>query len=284
MPNGRRSRSEGSKPTKKGLKKASQRAATRLQGKIAGDISSLETAIRTLERRIISEAEKLRTSDLGLLVGPRVNLKQAQKLHTALTFQFEEIYGKEYRKSVRGFNDVANWILDNFEDLDIAADFTDIDRDMITQLKRQSILEFAELGRDARNRITQSLYNSIATQAPIEDFINEISASLTGRLSKSGRPLSTYAKLYANDAIMNFYNSMHIENGRSLGMRWLLYSGTIKANSRDFCRKRVGKAYSIPQINSWDHRWQGKSGPALTHRGGWNCRHHWQPVRKEWLE
>lgn len=275
---------EGSKVNKKGVNKAAQTATTRLSKKIAGDINAMQTAILDLEKRIIQDARKLRTSDLGLLMGPRVNLKQAQKLHTALTYQFEELYGQQIRRHVRGYNQVANWVLDNFKALDIAAEYTDIDKTMIEQLRKQTVIDFTALGTDASNRIAQSLYNSIATQAPMETLVTTISAALTGRLSKSGRPLSTYAAMYANDATMNFYNSVSIEKGRELGMRWFRYSGTIMANTRDFCAKRAGRVYSTAQINSWDHKWSGKRGPALVFRGGWNCRHHWQPVRKEWIE
>jgi hypothetical protein len=275
---------EGSSITNNAASRASQTASRRLEGQVKAEVKRMRKSIRELERRIITEANKLRVSDMGLLVGPRVNLKQAQKMHTALTHMFEDIYGKQITAHVKGYKEVANWVLENFDTLDVAADFTDIDKAMIKQLNKQTVIEFTALGEQAKQRITQSLYNSIAAQAPFADFVGEISAALTGRLDKRGRPLSVHAELYANDAIMNFYNSVHIEKARSLGMRWLLYSGTIMANTRDFCSRRVGKAYSIAQINSWDHSWTGKRGSALVYRGGWNCRHHWQPVRKEWLE
>lgn len=280
MPNN----SEGSKVIKKGVTQAAKKVTDNLDAKITSDIKMLENTIKDLERRIIRLVNDLRTSDLDLLIGPRVNLKQAQAIHTKLSQLFKDLYGKEVRRQVRGYKDVENWILENFNSLGVAAEWTTVDLDMIKQLKNQTLTEFLNLSATAETRITQALYNSIAAQAPVDSLIDTISAALTGTLSKSGRPLSTYASLYANDMVMNFYNNLHIEKGRSLGMRWLLYSGTIMARSRDFCRVRANKVYSIAQVNSWTHSWKGKSGPALTNRGGWNCRHHWQPVRKSWIE
>ncbi len=280
MPNN----NEGSRVSKRGVTSAAQTVSNNLDNFIKADEKALKKAIKDLERRIIKLANDLRTSDLELLMGPRVNLKQAQAIHTKLSQLFRDIYGKEVRGHVRGYSEVADWVLENFNSIDVAAEWANVDLDMIRLLKKQTLTEFLNLGSAAEARVTQALYNSIAAQAPIENLINEISAALTGSLSTSGRPLSTYASLYANDMVMNFYNSLQIEKGRSLGMRWLLYSGTVMGRTRDFCRIRAGKVYSIAQINSWNHNWKGKSGPALTNRGGWNCRHHWQPVRKSWLE
>ena len=267
-------------------KKAStvaNRASTRLSGRVNSEAFKMQKAITTLEKRIIADAGKLQMAADGTLLGPRVNLKQAQKLHTALTHQFEETFGQEITRHVRGYNDVANWVLESFSDLEIAADFTDLDRQMMNRLANQSMLGFTQLSAAARTSVEQALYNSIATQAPMEDLIGAISASLTGKLDKRGRPLSANAAMYANDAVMNFYNSVQMQKGADAGMDHFLYSGTIMAATRDFCSRRVGRVFDIDEINSWTHRWQGKSGPAMTNRGGWNCRHHWQAVRPEWI-
>jgi len=273
---------EGAIPNKKVAGVANLTGAG-LDRKITADAIQMNNAITKLESKIIADANALSTSG-GNLLGPKVNLKQAQKLHTSLTQMFDETYGASVRAHISGYSDVEDLILNNFEALDVAANWTDIDKTMINQLKQQSVVDFVNIGSEAQARITQSLYNSIAAQAPMEDFIGEISAALTGHLSQNGKPLSSYAELYANDSVMNFYNNVSVDKGRQLGMNNFFYSGTVMANTRDFCSRRVGKAYSQEQIESWDYKWAGKSGPALTHRGGWNCRHHWQPVREEWLD
>lgn len=272
-------------PSKDQIEKSTIQIANRLDRRADRDMQRMRNAIGELEKRIIAESRKLQTKGDGTLVSPRVNLKQAQKLHTSMSVMFEELYGQEITQHVRGYEDVADWVIEGFTDFDIAADFTDADRVLIDQLNNQTIIEFTTLGNQARERIAQSLYNSIAAQAPYDSLVNTISASLTGKLSTSGVPLSTYAETYANDAIMNFYNSVHVSKGQSLGMQWFYYAGTAMARTRDFCLRRMGRAYSIEEINSWnDESWSGKRGPALQYRGGWNCRHHWRAVKKEWVD
>lgn len=275
---------EGQKVTKKRVVRAADRAVSRLSITADRDIALLKESIIKLENKIVKLANELRTSDLGLLLGPRVNLKQTQELHKQLTLYLDATYGEAVKRHVYGYKKVSEWILDNFEDVEISASFTSIDKQMMTQLRKQAIIGFTDISNKAKTRITEALYQSIAAQSPFEDLVNTISAELTGRLSKSGRPLISYAEQYANDGIMNFYNTVQVEKGRAIGIKHFLYVGNIQGNTRDFCRKRVGKAYTIAQINSWKHKWQGKSGPAITHRGGYNCRHHWQPVKKEWFD
>ena len=100
-----------------------------------------------------------------------------------------------------------------------------------------------------------------------------------------GRSMTMYAKGFAQDAIMNFHNQVNVKKGEDLGMTHFLYNGDLISASRPFCITRAGKTYSKQQILSWDKlSWKGKAGPAMSERGGYNCRHHWRPVRPEWIK
>lgn len=266
------------------LAKITKRTDKRLASHISADAAKLNKAITTLEKKIIAQVNSLSTGENGNLVGPKVNLKQAQKIHTSLTKVFDDTYGEAARATVSGYSTANTWVVENYTDLGESTSFTDFDDTMVDQLNKQSLLDFANIGNDARSNVESALYQSIAAQVPMEELIGSISAALTGQYATNGRPLSAYAELYANDALMNYYNSVSLEKGRQLGMDSLYYSGTIMGNTRNFCRTRVGNVYTTEQINSWTYSWNGKSGPALTNRGGWNCRHHWQPVKEEWID
>jgi len=255
-----------------------------LENKIGMDQRRLRKSITNLEKKIVSEFSQLSTSDLGNLLGPKVNLKKAQHLQKRLVKLFEEEYGKTVRSSVEGYSEISGWIDDNFKELDVIAKFTDVDKTMMNQLAKQNLLEFTNIGVQAQTRISQAMYNLVSSGAMFDDLVKEIRGALTGHKDARGQPLSKYAELYANDGIMNYYNSVHVEKGREAGLRHMLYVGDIIATTRDFCTKRAMKVYTVTQINSWTHNWQGKRGPALTYRGGWNCRHHWKAVKKEWID
>ena len=70
-----------------------------------------------------------------------------------------------------------------------------------------------------------------------------------------------------------------------LGLTHYKYSGTTVRDSRDFCRRNVNKVYSEEEIRRiWSTQtWNGKAqGDPFVVRGGYNCRHHWQPTDPDW--
>lgn len=262
----------------------SERTSAVLENKIRVNQRRLLKSIKNVESRIVSEFSTLSTTDAGRLVGPRVNLKKAQALHTRMVQIFEEEYGREVRSQVAGYSEIAELIQNDFEEFNVISRYTDIDKTMMRQLGEQNLLEFTTIGRQAQERITQSMYSMVAAGAPYDDLVKQISAALVGQVDARGRPLTKYAELYANDGVMNFYNSVHVEKARQNGMQYMMYVGTMMATTRDFCAQRIMQAYSVEEINSWDFNWSGKRGPALAYRGGWNCRHHWRAVKKSWIK
>jgi hypothetical protein len=72
-----------------------------------------------------------------------------------------------------------------------------------------------------------------------------------------------------------------------LGLTSYLYYGSIIKDSRDFCRKHAGKVYTEQQIiDIWNNdTGQGRDqGSPFIVRGGYNCRHSWQPVDPDWVD
>lgn len=65
-----------------------------------------------------------------------------------------------------------------------------------------------------------------------------------------------------------------IEDASKAGMKYFRYDGPI-GGSRAFCSARVGKIFSIEEIEAME----GQAGlPVLYFGGGWNCRHRWVAV------
>jgi len=66
-----------------------------------------------------------------------------------------------------------------------------------------------------------------------------------------------------------------IENAKKRGINQLRYEGPTGALSRDFCKSRVGKVYTIEEIELMDNQ---QRLPVLYFCGGYNCRHRWVVV------
>jgi hypothetical protein len=251
---------------------------------IQADRQNLLLSIKGLEERIIALAQKrLEVDGADKLLGPKVNLKMAQKLHQDLIKEFDKRYGAAARSVVDGYEAVAKNIRKSWSDLNVAVKYTAVDQDMMETLKTSYYDEFKKFGLDAQNKMVRAMYDAVAGQSGFAVLADAISAALTGQRAKNGRPMSTYAKMFAHDATMNFHNAVTLKKADDAGIKNFLYYGNLMDTSRPFCIERAGKKFTKSKIESWTFPWAGKSGPAMTHRGGYNCRHHWMPVRPEWV-
>jgi len=155
---------------------------------------------------------------------------------------------------------------------------------MMETLAAQAVAEFERFGAQAQESIASAMYNHVAARGQYSDLVAEMSAILGTGVDVRGNSMARYADLWANDGIMNFHQSVTLKKAGDAGLTTFLYYGNVIRTSRSFCIDRAGKVYSREQIESWDGiSWRGKSGPPLTYRGGWNCRHHWHPIKKEWV-
>jgi hypothetical protein len=265
------------------VKAIAERQGNMLDRTIAEHQELLRTALSKLEGRIIDRLQQFKTTD-GKLLGPKTNLKQAQRVHADLAKLFEETYGEAVRTSMKGFPAVAKEIKKSWNDMDIDAEFTGVDRDMIEALRTSTYNEFIEMGTSAQEDIAKKMYDYVASGAPFSELTKAVQGALTGHQDIRGRPMTSYVDTYAVDSVMNFNNAVSVGKAKEAGLDYFLYEGTAIKDSRDFCLERMGRIFSREEIESWnDWDWQGKAGPPLEYRGGFNCRHFLSPCSPEWF-
>jgi hypothetical protein len=100
-----------------------------------------------------------------------------------------------------------------------------------------------------------------------------------------GNNFRRYASQLVQDSVMGFDGQFAKYRAEELGLKHFKYSGTSVRDTRDFCRRNVNKVYSEDEIRRiWSTQtWQGKAqGDPFVVRGGYNCRHHWQPTDPDW--
>lgn len=248
-------------------------------------IEMVENAIQRLQDSIIDSLDVLETTS-GNLDGVKINLKQAQKVHRDVEVLFAEEFNAETKKIINDFKNTKGALIKSYGLLDESINFTGVDETMMSVLRDGYYQDYLNLSGQYKDKVVQSIYDSVIGGGKMSDLVNVIQGTLlrTGATDALGRSLAQYSRLYANDMIMNFHNEVNLKKAEDIGIKRFLYYGTLIASSRKFCIQRAGKVYTKDQINSWKYKWPGKSGPAMTHRGGYNCRHHWQPVRKKWVE
>lgn len=271
--------------TKGQINKASTNTRIWLRGKQKLHVQMVENSIKELQAGILDSLLALKTTKAGKLDALNRNLTYLQKIQRKVEVLFSTKFGDGTRKIIEDFHTTQAQLVNNFRLVDEAVRFTNVDAVMMNTLREGSYRQYLNLGQTASNRVTQAMYNQVIAGGQFSDLVNEINGALVGTSAKGvvGMSLAQYSRLYARDMIMNYHNDVMMQKANDLGMDLFMYMGTIMGSTRDFCRRRVGNSYTKKEINSWKYKWRGKSGPALTHRGGYNCRHHWQPVREEWL-
>lgn len=266
------------------VQKASESTSKFLARMQANHQKLLARSINKLESNIINSIGSLQTATKGgKLVSPKINLKQAQRVHRNITKLIGTQYNKTAMDMVNDFDGISKHIEKSYKYLGEAASFTGVDKQMIDALKSSTYDQFQEFGVAAQDRINTAMYDSIISQGKFSDLSKTIGGILKSHKDVRGKSMAAYANQYANDAIMNFHNKVNVSKAEDLGIREFLYVGDIMNTTRSFCRERAGGVYTREEIESWVYDWTGKAGPPMEYRGGYNCRHHWRPIRKEWI-
>ncbi len=270
--------------TSKEIETASKTSSTWLRKRKIKHVEWVQESIRKLQNDILDALTGLNMTN-GVIDQGAVNFAKAQQIHTQLNNLFEKDFNAKTKIMVNDFRKAAPQVKSNFATLGEVASFTGVDNDMMRTLRDGYYQDYLAIGNQAKDKVARAMYSNVIGNGRFSSLVTEIRAALLGSaaVSATGRPLAQYARLYARDMIMNYHNNVMLMKADDLDMNYYKYIGSIMSRSRKFCIQRVNRTFSKKEIQSWTYRWAGKSGPALTYRGGYNCRHHWQPVRKDWL-
>jgi hypothetical protein len=278
--------------------------------------------IQRLEREVVNIASELptRTGELystRLAIEIKPRLQQAiEELYLKPVQSFIKDYDKIAGVIVASYGKLP--IPPEFKSI------TEADLVVIQQLKRLAFTNFQNLGNELANTLAGEVYQSTLVGRSFNDMVQTIREKINGIYQFSdnkkaqqlveyisnnpdGAEVNTaidelkqvygrntegdsfvkYASLLVTDSIMGFDGQLAKFRADELGLSSYLYYGSIIKDSRDFCRKHTGKVYTEEQINQiWaNDTAQGRDqGSPFIVRGGYNCRHSWQPVDPSWVD
>jgi hypothetical protein len=132
-------------------------------------------------------------------------------------------------------------------------------------------------------RLQNRLRKLRSAQTRNEDEISSVFRQLKGRFAgvSVGSAMTDKVSGEMHDLVMDFDGVFTLHRGRQAGLQKFKYTGTLVANSRDFCVRNVGKVFTESEAKAlWaSESWSGKrSGDPFIVRGGHRCRHFWVPV------
>lgn len=278
--------------------------------------------LRRLEQEVVNIASELPTKT-GELYSTRLAIEIRPRLQQAIEeFYLKPVqtFIKDYDK-IAGVI-VATYgklpIPPEFKNI------TEADLVTIQQLKRLAFTNFQNLGNELTNKLAGEVYQSTLVGRSFNDMVQTIREKINGIYQFSdnkkaqqlveyiannpdgaevetaidelkqvygrttaGDSFVKYASLLVTDSIMGFDGQLAKFRADELGLTSYLYYGSIIKDSRDFCRKHAGKVYTEEQIREiWaNDTGQGRDqGSPFIVRGGYNCRHSWQPIDPSWVD
>jgi len=285
-------------------------------------VERLQGSLRELENQVVTEAAKINPKRGTLKLRTTAALELRPKLkqlieQTYLTAVQTNI--SEYDQAAAWlvatfkkypipdeFKEITELDLTTIQQLKRAAylPFEDLGNEFANELAQEvynstltgtSTDEMISNLRGKINGVYQSTDNEEAQE--LVDFINanpdkpeavktaaERLQTIYGR-DRLGNNFRRYATQIVQDSLMGFDGQFAKYRADELGLTHYKYSGTTVRDSRDFCRRNVNKVYSEEEIRRiWSSQtWSGKAqGDPFIVRGGYNCRHHWQPTDPDW--
>jgi hypothetical protein len=299
-----------------------------LQAIRANAITSLENkqqellikALQQLENRVVETAFNLPNRN-GILFDTRLAIEIRPKLQQAI----EELYLTKVQTFINDYDKIAANIVATYGKLPIPAEFkqiTEIDLQVIQQLKKLSFSQFQNLGNEFVNTLANEVYQSTLTGRPVTEMVQTLRSKINGIYQQSdnkkaqelvdyiannpngaevdtavselqtiygrdrlGDNLNRYATQIVQDSLMGFDGQFAKFRADQLGLTSYVYYGSLVRDSREFCIENANKIFTEEEIrDKWaNETWQGKAqGDPFVVRGGYNCRHHFQPVNPDW--
>jgi len=141
-------------------------------------------------------------------------------------------------------------------------------------------IEYKALIDSKTAEIVSTLSTQIATGAKKSDIINSVKKTLesSGLGNNNIRGLKTIitTKAFELESLVNKELSILI------GVSSWKYEGPSDSKNRAWCASHVGNTLTKKEFEDWRNKsWDGKrDGDPFVVRGGWNCRHHFTPIKK----
>jgi len=163
-------------------------------------------------------------------------------------------------------------------------------KDLVKATQQQTLSGQEAINAIVKGHLAELITDSYVIETPKAKMFLEIQQALIGGTDIRGRSMSSYAKTFAQDAVMDFNRKANTIKGQDAGLTDWLYYGDVIKDSRPFCVQHAGEILSDEDIQKIQTQldtvgWTGaKPGNFYIVAGGYGCRHHLQAIKAEWLE
>jgi len=253
-----------------------------INGQINSILDNTEKNLKSVFKKLMVRIEEIVIDIQISRDAPSLQyLRQAQDAQAAIFDEINKKFG-QFNKTLE-FEKIEKLALKLLKENGIETTYTAFDDTLFSSLRRQTISGMNFLSAQTANSIAQDLYDVVLVSGSKHDLIKRIRGKLIGAKGITGRPLSTYAQLYAHDSLMEYFSRINVTKSFQAGIQKFRYRGSLMKTSRPWCVNHAGKVFTKAEINSWNgETWRGKKpGNVWVNRGGYNCRHYFTPEIEE---
>lgn len=269
------------------------RQAAKLRAKFINTKRDLLTKnVSAIERKLYNAVLDKLISELEVSDGKIVNNNKNIDLTTVLDKIIKDFNNNEFAKVIRLF---ANDLL-SIEGLNktyfsiIEKDqqkLNEISKDVNKELNKKLGLDekgavkkngyLDKLAKDTKLKVKlkKITYNAVIKGKPIDDFKKQMKTLVQGDAKVNGE-LTKHMNTFAYDTYQQFDRTAGEMFAEQLSLNAFIYNGGKIDTTREFCRERNGKVFTIDEAMGWKKlEWDGKNKNynPLQDAGGYNCRH-----------
>jgi hypothetical protein len=130
--------------------------------------------------------------------------------------------------------------------------------------------------QDTARKVASLVNQAIIQKIPLSQFQTAFRRAFVGKPGEG--MMERHWKTNSYDLFQKIDRTANLVYADRLGLNYAIYSGTIMETSRPFCRARVNKVFSRPEIKGWEGlTFAGKPKfgyDPFADCGGFQCRHH----------
>lgn len=143
-------------------------------------------------------------------------------------------------------------------------------RQIATKVLKQADNELSAVWKDSPDAAIQTVEDGLKSGKSANELVKE--------LDKKFKTGEFRAMTIVRTAKKGFNRLNVIQQALAAGIENFKYAGPSSGTEHDLCQRNVGKVFSINEIRSMRN---GQREPVEAYMGGYNCRHHWEPVIDE---